>query len=57
VVPVRTDRGVPKQLFPRIMKRLRVIELQAPVNISDVVANDILHTGANVVATRTMPRG
>ena len=57
VVPVRTDRAVPKQLFPRIMKRLRVIELQAPVNISDVVANDILHTGANVVATRTMPRG
>jgi CxxC motif-containing protein len=56
VVPVRTDRAVPKRLFPRIMKRLRLVELQAPVNMLDVVLRDILHTGANVIATRTMPR-
>lgn len=56
VVPVRTDRAVPKWLFPRIMKRLRHINLQAPVNMLDVVLRDILHTGANVIATRTMPR-
>ena len=57
VVPVRTDRAVPKRLFPRIMKLLRRIELQAPVNMLDVVVEDILHTGANIIATRTMPRG
>jgi CxxC motif-containing protein len=56
VVPVRTDRAVPKRLFPRIMKRLRLVELQAPVNMLDVVLRDILHTGANIVATRSMPR-
>ena len=56
VVPVRTDRAVPKRLFPRIMKRLRLVELKAPVNMLDVVVKDILHTGANVIATRTMPR-
>jgi CxxC motif-containing protein len=56
VVPVRTDRAVPRRLFPRIMKRLRLVELQAPVNMLDVVLRDILHTGANVIATRTMPR-
>jgi CxxC motif-containing protein len=55
VVPVRTDRTVPKRLFPRIMKRLRLVELHAPVNMLDVVLGDILHTGANVIATRTMP--
>jgi hypothetical protein len=32
------------------------LNLQAPVNLSNVVANDVLHTGANVIATRTMPR-
>ena len=57
VVPVRTDRAVPKRLFPRMMKRLRRIKLRAPVNISDIVISDVLHTGANVIATRTMPRG
>jgi CxxC motif-containing protein len=56
VVPVRTDRAVPRRLFPRIMKRLRLVELQAPVNMLDVVLRDILHTGANVIATRSMPR-
>ena len=56
VVPVRTDRAVPKRLFPRIMKRLRLVELQAPVSMLDVVLRDILHTGANIIATRTMPR-
>jgi CxxC motif-containing protein len=56
VVPVRTDRAVPKRLFPRIMKRLRLVELQAPVNMLDVALRDILRTGANIIATRTMPR-
>jgi CxxC motif-containing protein len=56
VIPVRTDKAVPKRLFPRIMKRLRRIKLQAPVNMLDVVVSDILHTGANIIATRTMPR-
>jgi CxxC motif-containing protein len=56
VVPVRTDRAVPRRLFPRVMKRLRLVELQAPVNMLDVVLRDILHTGANIVATRSMPR-
>ena len=56
VIPVRTDKAVPKRLFPQVMKRLRRITLQASVNISDVVVRDILRTGANVIATRTMHR-
>jgi CxxC motif-containing protein len=56
VIPVRTDKAVPKRLFPRIMRQLRPIKLQAPVNMLDVVVRDVLHTGANVIATRTMPR-
>jgi CxxC motif-containing protein len=55
VIPVRTDKAVPKRLFPRIMKQLRRIKLQAPVNMLDVVVRDVLRTGADVVATRTMP--
>ena len=56
VIPVRTDKSVPKRLFHRIMRQLRDVELQAPVNILDVVVRDVLHTGANVVATKTVPR-
>ena len=56
VIPVRTDKSVPKRLFPSIMRQLRRIKVQAPVNMLDVVVRDVLHTGANVIATRTMPR-
>lgn len=56
VVPVRTDKAVPKRLFPRIMRQLRRIKLQAPVNMLDVVVSDVAGTGANVITTRTMPR-
>ena len=56
VIPVRTDKAVPKRLFPRMMRQLRRIKLQAPVSMLDVVFSDVLHTGANIVATGTMPR-
>ena len=56
VIPVRTDKAVPKRLFPRIMRQLRRIKLQAPVSMLDVVVRDVLDTGANIVTTRTMPR-
>lgn len=56
VIPVRTDKSVPKRLFPRIMRQLRRIELQAPVNMLDVVVKDIAGTGANIITTRTMLR-
>jgi CxxC motif-containing protein len=57
IIPVRTDKAVPKRLFPRIMRQLRHIKLQAPINMLDVVVRDVLHTGANIMATRTMPHG
>jgi CxxC motif-containing protein len=56
VMPVRTDKAVPKRLFPRIMKQLIRVKLQAPVNMLDVVMNDIAGTGANIIATRAIPR-
>lgn len=54
VIPVRTDKPVPKRLFPHIMRQLRRIKLQAPVNMLDVVVKDIDGMGANLIATRTM---
>ena len=57
VIPVRTDKTVPKRLFPCIMKQLKHIKLQAPVNMLEVVVRDVLGTGANIIATRNMTRG
>jgi CxxC motif-containing protein len=56
VVPVRTDKSVPKRLFPRIMRQLRRVNLHAPVTMLDVVVTNVLRTGANIISTRTMQR-
>ena len=57
VIPVRTDKSVPKRLFPSMMRQLRRIKVQTPVNMLDVVVRDVLGTGANIIATRNMTRG
>jgi CxxC motif-containing protein len=56
VIPVRTDKSVPKRLFPRIMRQLRPIKLHAPVDMLDVIVRDVMRTGANIIAARSMPR-
>jgi len=53
-LPVRTNREIPKEsIFPcmEVINRARV---EAPVEIGQVIIPDILGTGADVVATRSM---
>jgi CxxC motif-containing protein len=56
MLPVRTDKSIPKRLFFPVIRELADIELQAPVEISDVIVHDIAGTGADIVATRNMKR-
>ena len=54
MLPVRTDKPIPKRLLFRVIKELADIELQAPVKVSDAIIKDIAGTGANIIATRNM---
>jgi len=56
MLPVRTDKPVPKRLFFEVMRELAAVELQAPVNVGDVIIKDIQGTGADLIATRNMLR-
>ncbi|MBI4306969.1 MAG: DUF1667 domain-containing protein [Chloroflexi bacterium] len=49
---VKTDRPIPKALVMQAMSVVLGIRVAAPVRIGDVVARDLLGTGANLVATR-----
>ncbi len=51
-VSVKTDKPVPKELIPEIMKKLAGVEVEAPVHVGQVIIENILGTGANIVATR-----
>ena len=54
MLPVRTDKPIPKRLFLQAIEELAIIDLQAPVHVSEVIVKDIAGSGANIVATRTM---
>ena len=56
MLPVRTDRPIPKRLLFRVIEELANVELQAPVKMSDVIVRDIAGTGADIIATRNMRR-
>ncbi|NJE76521.1 DUF1667 domain-containing protein [Thermococcus sp. ES12] len=51
-VSVKSDRPVPKELIPKIMRELAGVEVEAPVRVGQVIVENILGTGANIVATR-----
>jgi len=56
MLPVRTDKPIPKRLLSRVIGQLADIELQAPVKMYHVIVKNVAGTDANIVATRNMKR-
>ena len=54
VIPVKTDRPIPKNLMFECMREIDRSIVTLPAGIGDVVIEDILGTGANVVVTANM---
>ncbi|MEA3309998.1 MAG: DUF1667 domain-containing protein [Chloroflexota bacterium] len=55
LVPVYTAAPIPKQLIFELLAQIRQIEINAPVEIKQVVLANVLNTGIDVVASRDMP--
>ncbi|MGM0499543.1 MAG: DUF1667 domain-containing protein [Bacillota bacterium] len=56
LVPVKTKEPIPKELLEKAMLEIAKVELEAPVKLGDIVIENILDTGVNIVATREMPK-
>ncbi|MBE6628342.1 MAG: DUF1667 domain-containing protein [Ruminococcaceae bacterium] len=54
VVAVKTDRTIPKELMFDCMKEINKAVATLPVRIGDVLIENVLGTGANVVITANM---
>jgi CxxC motif-containing protein len=54
-LPVKTNRPVPKDKVRAVCRALRQISIAAPVSMGDVIAANILDSGADIVAARDMP--
>ena len=54
VVPVKTDRTVPKELMFDCMKVINEARVSPDAKLGDIVIENVLGTGANVVTTRNV---
>ena len=55
LVPVYTRQSFPKPLIPQLAQTLRQVEVPAPVEINQVVLEDALGTGIDIIVSRDMP--
>jgi CxxC motif-containing protein len=53
-IPVKSNGEIPKKLIFDVMKELDEIEVKSPVVLGDVVIKNVLNTGVDIVASRSM---
>jgi CxxC motif-containing protein len=56
LLPVHTASPFPKPHIPDLLAELRRVEIQAPVTTGQVILNNILGTGVDILASRDMQR-
>lgn len=53
-LPVRTDGAVPKESLVECMHVLNEVVAKSPVKMGDVIIENILNTGINVISSRSL---
>ena len=54
MISVKTDKPIPKELIFKCMEEINKIVAKEPIKIGDVLIENILGTGSNVVATKNI---
>ncbi len=54
LVPVKTAAPIPKEKIGEAMQKLAEIEVKAPVELGQIIVENIAETGVDVVATRSI---
>lgn len=55
-VPVKTAGDIPKSKIFDCIKELKNLCVKAPVSIGDIIVENILGTGVNIIATRNIAK-
>jgi CxxC motif-containing protein len=54
LVPVKTTKAIPLEVIHDAMLVIGKLEVEAPIKVGDVLIENILDTGADIVATRNL---
>lgn len=55
-VSCKTDNPVSKQLIFEVMDKINEIEVEAPVTIGQILIENVLGTGSNIIATKSVAK-
>lgn len=53
-LPVKTDKPIPKNKIFEVMKEINKVEVNPPIKTKDVIIENVLALGVNIVATRSI---
>ena len=56
LVPVKTQSPIPKHMIFECMRALKDVVINAPVQMGDVLYENICDTGVAIVATQSIPK-
>jgi CxxC motif-containing protein len=56
VVPVKTEKDIPKEKIFECMKDLKNVVVEAPIHIGDIIIKNISGTGVNIIATKEVKK-
>lgn len=56
MVPVRTDRPIPKSMIAEAMKIVKSVRIDNPVQTGDVIVENFLNLNINLIATRSIEK-
>lgn len=54
MLSVKTDRDIPKDKIFECVKELKDIVLYAPITMGEIIIPNVLNTGINIIATKTV---
>jgi len=54
VLPVKTESDIPKGMIFDCVKALKGIVVKAPISIGDIILENVLNTGVNIIATKNV---
>lgn len=54
VVPVKTEKAIPKGLIMKCMEEINKVTIKAPAKIGDVVIKNVLQTGIDIIVTKNV---
>ncbi|MFH1878099.1 MAG: DUF1667 domain-containing protein [Candidatus Omnitrophota bacterium] len=55
MIPVRTDRPIPKKDIFKAMRRIKDTRITRPVSAGDIIIKNIADSGADLISTRECP--